>query len=165
MTGTLVAPSVRARLRPLYATGFIHGFALWYAVEKLFMKSIGFNDFLITIVTITYIVVMTMANIPLGVLADRWSRKGVLYLATCALIAGTLICGLSHGFWMTRFAADPSVLNKTLKINGQTLTVVGVAAPKFDGTTLGVKPQVYVPITLRAQMNPGWNAWSNRRTQ
>lgn len=107
MTGTLVAPSVQARLRPLYATGFIHGFALWYAVEKLFMKSIGFNDFLITIVTITYIVVMTMANIPLGVLADRWSRKGVLYLATCALIAGTLICGLSHGFWM--YAAGLSV--------------------------------------------------------
>ena len=101
------APSVQARLRPLYATGFIHGFALWYAVEKLFMKSIGFNDFLITIVTITYIVVMTMANIPLGVLADRWSRKGVLYLATCALIAGTLICGLSHGFWM--YAAGLSV--------------------------------------------------------
>jgi predicted MFS family arabinose efflux permease len=107
VTGTLAAPTVRARLRPLYATGFIHGFALWYAVEKLFMKSIGFNDFLITIVTITYIVVMTMANIPLGVLADRWSRKGVLYLATCALIAGTLICGLSHGFWM--YAAGLSV--------------------------------------------------------
>ena len=85
MTSTLTARPVGKRLRPLYATGFIHGFALWYAVEKLFMKSIGFNDFLITIVTITYIVVMTAANLPLGVLADRWSRKGVLYLATCAL--------------------------------------------------------------------------------
>src|SRR6266568_1147486 len=100
MTSTLAARPVGTRLRPLYATGFIHGFALWYAVEKLFMKSIGFNDFLITIATITYIVVMTTANIPLGVLADRWSRKGVLYLASCALIAGTVICGLSHEFWM-----------------------------------------------------------------
>ena len=107
MTSTLTARPVGKRLRPLYATGFIHGFALWYAVEKLFMKSIGFNDFLITIVTITYIVVMTAANLPLGVLADRWSRKGVLYLATCALITGTLICGLSHGFWM--YAAGLSV--------------------------------------------------------
>ncbi len=100
MTSTLAARPIETRLRPLYATGFIHGFALWYAVEKLFMKSIGFNDFLITIATITYIVVMTTANIPLGVLADRWSRKGVLYLASCALITGTVICGLSHGFWM-----------------------------------------------------------------
>jgi len=100
VTSTLAARPIETRLRPLYATGFIHGFALWYAVEKLFMKSIGFNDFLITIATITYIVVMTTANIPLGVLADRWSRKGVLYLASCALITGTVICGLSHGFWM-----------------------------------------------------------------
>jgi predicted MFS family arabinose efflux permease len=107
VTSTLTARPAGTRLRPLYATGFIHGFALWYAVEKLFMKSIGFNDFLITIATITYIVVMTAANLPLGVLADRWSRKGVLYLATCALITGTLICGLSHGFWM--YAAGLSV--------------------------------------------------------
>jgi predicted MFS family arabinose efflux permease len=107
VTSTLTARPIGTRLRPLYATGFIHGFALWYAVEKLFMKSIGFNDFLITIVTITYIVVMTAANLPLGVLADRWNRKGVLYLATCALITGTLICGLSHGFWM--YAAGLSV--------------------------------------------------------
>jgi len=64
VTSTLAARPIETRLRPLYATGFIHGFALWYAVEKLFMKSIGFNDFLITIATITYIVVMTTANIP-----------------------------------------------------------------------------------------------------
>ena len=107
MASTLTAGPVKARLRPLYVTGFIHGFALWYAVEKLFMKSIGFSDFLITVVTITYIVVMTAANLPLGVLADRWSRKGVLYVATGALIGGTLICGLARGFWM--YAAGLSV--------------------------------------------------------
>ncbi len=91
---------VKTRLRPLYATGFIHGFVLWYSVEKLFMRSIGLNDYLITIATIVYIVVMMTVNIPVGVLADRWSRKGVLYVATCALIACSLVCGLSHGLAM-----------------------------------------------------------------
>jgi predicted MFS family arabinose efflux permease len=89
---------VEIRLRPLYATGFIHGFALWYSIEKLFMRSIGLNDYLITIATVMYIVVMMVANIPMGIIADRWSRKGVLYLATCALVAASVICGLSHGF-------------------------------------------------------------------
>ncbi len=109
MTATLVAPArpIEARLRPLYATGFIHGFALWYSIEKLFMRSIGLNDYLITIATIVYITVMMIANIPLGILADRWSRKGVLYLATCALIASSVICGLSHGLVM--YAAGISV--------------------------------------------------------
>ena len=69
---------------------------------------------------------------------------------------------LSHGFWTTKYAADPGVLNKTLKINGRTLTIVGVAPAGFEGTTLGAKPDVFVPITLKGQMSPGWNAWSNR---
>src|SRR6266581_2541967 len=107
MTSTLAARPIDTRLRPLYATGFIHGFALWYSIEKLFMRSIGLNDYLITIATLVYIVVMMIANIPLGILADRWSRKGVLYLATCALIAASLICGLSHGLAM--YAAGISV--------------------------------------------------------
>lgn len=78
------------------------------------------------------------------------------------LVGEAPVVVLGHGFWTSSFAADPSVLNKTLKINGQTLTIVGVAPPKFDGTTLGLKPQVYVPITLRGQMSPGWRGWSDR---
>ena len=81
MSSTPVAQPVKKRLRPLYATGFIHSFVLWYSIEKLFMRSVGLNDYLITIATLVYIVVMMTANIPLGVLADRWSRKGVLYLS------------------------------------------------------------------------------------
>lgn len=100
MASTPAARAIKARLRPLYATGFIHGFVLWYSVEKLFMRSIGLNDYLITIATIAYIVVMMTVNIPVGILADRWSRKGVLYVATCALIACSLVCGLSHGLTM-----------------------------------------------------------------
>jgi MFS family permease len=90
--------ALEKRLRPLYLTSFLQGFALWYAVEKLFMRSIGLSDALIAISTSIYIVVMMTANIPIGVLADRWSRKGVLYLATIALIGGSVVCGLANGF-------------------------------------------------------------------
>jgi len=100
MSGTPVAQPVKKRLRPLYATAFIHSFVLWYSIEKLFMQSAGLNDYLITIATLVYIAVMMVANIPLGILADRWSRKGVLYIATCALIGSSLVCGLSHGLAM-----------------------------------------------------------------
>jgi putative ABC transport system permease protein len=80
------------------------------------------------------------------------------------LVGEAPVVVLNHGFWTSKFGADPNVLNKTVKINGQTLTIVGVAAPKFDGTTLGAKPDVFVPVTLRAQMNPGWRGWSDRTT-
>src|SRR5689334_3281094 len=52
---------------------------------------------------------------------------------------------LSHAYWTTRFGQDPHVLQETLIINGQPMTIVGVAPEGFDGTTLGSKPAVYVP--------------------
>jgi hypothetical protein len=89
---------LKARLRPLYATAFLQNFALWYSVEKLFMRSIGLNDYLITLATVAYVIVMAAGCVPVGVLADRWSRKGTLHLATGFLMASTVICGLARGF-------------------------------------------------------------------
>ncbi|HVD92119.1 MAG TPA: ABC transporter permease [Vicinamibacterales bacterium] len=76
--------------------------------------------------------------------------------------AGVVV--LSHAYWTTRFAADPGVLNQGLIVNGQTLTIVGVAPRGFDGTTLGTRPEVFVPITLRGTMNPGFRSWANRQS-
>jgi hypothetical protein len=71
---------------------------------------------------------------------------------------------LSHAFWQTRFDASPSVLNDTIIVNGQSLTIVGVAPRGFDGTTLGAKPEVFVPITLRGSMEPLFDGFANRRS-
>src|SRR5260370_42661943 len=79
---------------------YLKGFAPWYAIEKLFQHSIGFSDLEITMVTAVYISVMLTANIPMGVLAGRWSRTGVLYVATFAFIGSSTVIGLSHSFWV-----------------------------------------------------------------
>jgi predicted permease len=71
---------------------------------------------------------------------------------------------LSYAYWQTQFGQNPAVLNQPLVVNGQSLTVIGVAPRGFDGTTLGAKAQVFVPITLRAQMSPGFTAFANRRS-
>jgi hypothetical protein len=44
---------------------------------------------------------------------------------------------LSHGYWTSRFGADPGILNKTLRVNGAPLTVIGVARPGFSGIQNG----------------------------
>jgi predicted permease len=79
-------------------------------------------------------------------------------------VGESMVVVLSHAYWTTRFSRDPAVLNDTLTVNGQRLTIVGVAPEGFDGTTLGAKPQVYVPITLRGLMNPGFTAFDDRRS-
>jgi putative ABC transport system permease protein len=69
---------------------------------------------------------------------------------------------LSYAFWQSRFGSDPAVLNQALIVNGQTMTIVGVAPKGFEGTTLGVKPEVFAPITMRgfSQLS---KAFDNRR--
>jgi putative ABC transport system permease protein len=71
---------------------------------------------------------------------------------------------LGHAYWQTRFGQDPTVLNDTMIVNGQSLTIVGVAPEDFSGTTMGHRPEVYVPITLRGFMSPGFNGFDNRRS-
>jgi len=70
---------------------------------------------------------------------------------------------LSHDYWRTRFSTNPGVLNETLIVNGQAMTIVGVAPRGFAGTTLGNEPDIFVPITMRGLMQPGFNGFQNRR--
>ena len=71
---------------------------------------------------------------------------------------------LSHSYWVTRFNANDAVLNQSMIVNGQSLTIVGVAPKGFTGTTLGTDPKVFVPITLRGLMEPGFTQFDNRRS-
>jgi predicted permease len=75
----------------------------------------------------------------------------------------SLVVVLSHSYWTSRFGRNPSVIGETLVVNGQHLTIVGVASEGFEGTTLGARPQVFVPITLRGLMEPGFNRFDNRQ--
>jgi predicted permease len=69
---------------------------------------------------------------------------------------------LSHRFWENNFGADPGVLNRAVVINGQSFTVVGVAPRGFTGTTLGSDPKVFVPITMRGVVSPGFDGFEDR---
>lgn len=79
------------------------------------------------------------------------------------VIGESRVAVLNYGYWQMRFGGDPTILNETININGQVLTVVGVAQQGFEGTTLGARPQVYVPITLRGLMQIGFTSFENRK--
>src|SRR5256885_3818465 len=42
---------------------------------------------------------------------------------------------LSHRFWQRQFDGDPNIVGKTIRMQSQPFTVVGVTAPEFVGTT------------------------------
>jgi predicted permease len=79
-------------------------------------------------------------------------------------IGNHFVVVLSYDYWRNRFNLDPNILNQPLLINGQSMTVVGVAPRGFRGTVLGDVPDIFVPITMRGLMSPGFNAFENRRS-
>ena len=79
------------------------------------------------------------------------------------VLGANFVAVLSYHFWESRLGSDLTVLNRTITVNGQSMTIVGVAPSGFEGTTLGAQPTVFVPITMRAAMDPGFSGFDNRR--
>ena len=65
---------------------------------------------------------------------------------------------LGYSYWETKLGKDPSVVGQPMIINGKPFTIVGVAPEGFDGTTLGNRPQFYVPITMRNALASAFDA-------
>src|SRR2546425_13101079 len=56
---------------------------------------------------------------------------------------------LSHAFWQQRFASDPKIIGKTIRLGGQTQTVIGVMPVGFHIETFD--PDLYLPMPLDRQ--------------
>jgi MFS family permease len=86
---------VHRRLAPLVAAAFFGGIALWVPVEKLFLAELGFTPQSIGVMAAAYAAVVPLLEIPSGVLADRWSRRGVLLVGNAGGFLSVLVGGLS----------------------------------------------------------------------
>jgi len=78
-------------------------------------------------------------------------------------IGASPVVVLSYDYWRLRFGARSDVINDTMVVNGQALTIIGVAPEGFNGTTMGSRPRLYVPLTMRRLMEPLSPAFDNRR--
>ena len=63
---------------------------------------------------------------------------------------------LSYGYWTTRFARDPNVVGRTIRVNDYPMTIVGVSAATFAGLDPARSPQIRVPVLMKATMMPEW---------
>jgi predicted permease len=80
------------------------------------------------------------------------------------VIGGHPVAVLSHRFWTMHLGSDRAVLGQPITVNGTAMTVIGVAPEGFDGTTLGTRADVFVPISMRAAVSPGFDDFENRRS-
>src|SRR5262249_45371754 len=59
---------------------------------------------------------------------------------------------ISDGLWRHDFGADPAIVGKTIEINNDFLTVVGVADRSFHGTTVVYDVEAYIPVMTAPQL-------------
>jgi predicted permease len=78
------------------------------------------------------------------------------------VIGANYVTVLSYPYWETQLGADRSVIGKQITINGQRMTVIGVAPRGFTGTTINARPFVFVPISMRGVLSSGWNGFARR---
>ena len=85
----------------------------------------------------------------LGVSAFR----GRTFIASDETAAGANpVVLLSHEYWQRRFAGNPTLVGQRLGINGSDYTVIGITPPGFFGFSVGRTTDLWVPITMQAQL-------------
>lgn len=62
---------------------------------------------------------------------------------------------LSYGSWERRFGSDPATVGKTTHFNGKPYTIVGVMPKGFIGTEVAYAPEMFIPIQMAADIEPG----------
>ena len=74
---------------------------------------------------------------------------------------------LSYAYWVSRFARDPGVVGKKIRVNDYPMTIVGVSAEGFAGLDPAQSPQIRVPILMKEIMMPdfGWLRFADRRAR
>ncbi|MCH8948204.1 MAG: ABC transporter permease [Acidobacteria bacterium] len=69
---------------------------------------------------------------------------------------------LSHGLWQRLFGSDPAVVGETLKLNGQPVTIIGIAPKEFTGSIRGVSLELWVPFSNAPLLMPRRNLIERR---
>ena len=60
---------------------------------------------------------------------------------------------ISENYWQRRFAGDPAVLGKSVRLNGAVFTIIGITPRNFTGTSIAV-PNFWLPLSLYPLIHP-----------
>ena len=79
---------------------------------------------------------------------------------------GHPVAVISNSLWSQRLNQDPNAVGKTITIDNIAYTIVGVAPREFFGTTVGVAPDLWVPLAMEKQLPPAhWNGRDSEQAQ
>jgi predicted permease len=62
---------------------------------------------------------------------------------------------ISSALWRHQFSADRAIIGKVINLNNRSYTVIGVMPENFAGATVISRPDLWVPMMMEPQINPG----------
>jgi predicted permease len=68
----------------------------------------------------------------------------------------------TYAWFQRHFNGDPSALGKTIRIQSHDYTLIGVARPGFSGVAVGKSTDLWIPLSMEAEMSPGQNGLANK---
>ncbi len=70
--------------------------------------------------------------------------------------AASPVVVISHALWKRSFGSDPTVVHRTVIVNGQPFAIVGIAPVGFTGTEIGSPADIWIPFAAQARAVPTW---------
>ncbi len=91
-----------------------------------------------------------------GVLGVGATRGRTLLPIDETVAGSSPVAVIGYDYWRTRFALDPDIVGKHVRINNVPFTIVGVTEPEFYGVQPGEKVEISVPLTMIGSVFPGF---------
>src|SRR5262249_34862311 len=69
---------------------------------------------------------------------------------------------ITYNCWQKRFAGSPGAIGKDVIVNGRTFSIIGVAQPGFYGSEISYVPEMWFPMAMLSNIEPGPDYRDNR---
>jgi len=132
--------SYESNLRRAYLYQFFMNFQLWWPIWVVYLQDKrGLSLTQITALDSVFWLIIVVAQVPAGAIADRWGRKGALILGALFLSAGVLVFGLADSYLLILISYAGWAL-------GLTFQTAGDSAFLFDSLKALGRPQEFQKV-------------------
>ena len=82
---------------------------------------------------------------------------GRMFVPSDDVPGAAAVAVLHYGYWQRQYGGDPSVVGRTVRLNGRPFTIIGVAEQRFTFFTPGKSRDLWVPLEQRQFLRPRWS--------
>jgi predicted permease len=72
---------------------------------------------------------------------------------------------VGYALWQRRFGSDPALVGRTVTVNNQPMTVVGIAPPQYSGMMRGLASEIWVPAMMKPALDPSGELALSRQSK